>query len=268
MFQAPHILVVDGDRLARGLLHECYQLNGYRVTTVSGGAGMRRVMDRRRVDLVVLDVQLPGEDGLSLCRDVCARSHVPVMILSELADELDRIIGLEIGADDYVAKPFNVRELLSRTKAILRRTLGLSRELQVATAGAIVFGDWTLDTVSRALRHVDGGTADLSGAEFRLLYELLAEAPRPLARSRLVERLHDREFDPSDRSIDVRISRLRQLLRDNARAPAVIKTIHGRGYAIGVPVAAFPRFNANRSFAIRTTGDVQRIPEAVGRVCM
>ena len=264
MFQAPHILVVDGDRLVRGLLHECYQSNGYRVTAVSGGSGMRRVMDRRRVDLVVLDVQLPGEDGLSLCRDVCGRSHVPVMIVSRLADELDRIVGLEVGADDYVAKPFNARELLSRTKAILRRTLGLSREPQVAAAGAIAFGEWTLDTISRVLRHLDGGTVDLSGAEFRLLSELLAEAPRPLARSRLVERLHEREFDPSDRSIDVRISRLRQLLRDNARSPAVIKTIHGRGYAIGVPVTAVTHTNANRSFVNRTSGDTQRIPECAG----
>src|SRR5918993_3456144 len=102
------------------------------------------------------------------------------------------------------------------------------------------------------MHHADGSRVGLTGAEFRLLLELLAEAPRPIARSRLVERLHDREFDPSDRSIDVRISRLRQLLRDNARSPAVIKTIHGRGYAIGVPVATIPRVTANRSFAIRT----------------
>jgi two-component system, OmpR family, response regulator len=241
MFQSPHILVVDGDRQARGRLHDCLQNNGYRVTAVNSGYGMRRVLDRKRVDLVVLDVQLPGEDGLTLCRDLCGRSQVPVMILSGLADEVDRIIGLEVGADDYVPKPFNPRELLSRTKAILRRTLSGSRESSLATAASYAFGDWTLDTIERALQHADGARVDLSGAEFRLLAELLAEAPRPLSRSRLIERLHDREFDPSDRSVDVRISRLRQLLRDNARSPAVIKTIHGRGYAVGVAVEARSR---------------------------
>jgi two-component system OmpR family response regulator len=241
MFQSPHILVVDGDRQARGLLHECLEGNGYRVTAVNSGYGMRRVLDRRHVDLVVLDVQLPGEDGLSLCRDLCGRSQVPVMILSRLADEIDRIIGLEVGADDYVPKPFNPRELLSRTKAILRRTLRGSREPSLQTATAYAFGDWTLDTIARSLQHADGTCVDLSGAEFRLLSELLAEAPRPLSRSRLLERLHDREFEPSDRSVDVRISRLRQLLRDNARSPAIIKTIHGRGYAMGVCIAAHPQ---------------------------
>ena len=184
----------------------------------------------------MMDVQLPGEDGLMLCRDVCGRSRIPVMILSKLAGEVDRIIGLEVGADDYVSKPFNPRELVSRAKAILRRTFAAAREPSLSIAPRYVFGPWTLDTISRSLQHADGTCADLSGSEFRLLMELLTEAPKPLARSRLVERLRDREFNPSDRSVDVRISRLRQLLRDNARSPALIKTIHGRGYALGLQV--------------------------------
>jgi two-component system, OmpR family, response regulator len=123
MFQNPHILVVDGDCHSRGLVHECLQTQGNRVTAVDGGEGMRRVLDRKRDDLVVLVVQLPGEDGLTLYRDLCGRTHVPVMIPSRLADEVDRIIGLEVGADDYVPKPFNPREVLSRARVILRRTL-------------------------------------------------------------------------------------------------------------------------------------------------
>ena len=236
MLENPHILVVDGDRQARGVVHDCLESSGYRVTAVGSGIGMQRVLDRKRVDLVMMDVQLPGEDGLTLCRDVCGRSRIPVMILSKLAGEVDRIIGLEVGADDYVSKPFNPRELVSRAKAILRRTFAAAREPSLSIAPQYVFGPWTLDTISRSLQHADGSHADLSGSEFRLLMELLTEAPKPLARSRLVERLRDREFNPSDRSVDMRISRLRQLLRDNARSPAVIKTIHGRGYALGQQV--------------------------------
>jgi two-component system, OmpR family, response regulator len=245
MFQNAHILVVDGDRRSRGLVHECLQTQGYRVTAVNGGAGMRRVLDRKRVDLVVLDVQLPGEDGLTLCRDLCGRTHVPVMILSRLADEVDRIIGLEVGADDYVPKPFNPREVLSRARAILRRTLKPATGVESSSALAYTFGQWQLSTVERVLHHTDGSRVGLSGAEFRLLLELLAEAPRPIARSRLIERLRDREFDPADRSIDVRVSRLRLLLRDKARAPMIIKTLHGKGYMIGVSVAK--RGEVNRS---------------------
>ena len=244
MFENPHILVVDGDRQSRGVVHDCLENSGYRVTAVGSGVSMRRVLDRKRVDLVMMDVQLPGEDGLTLCRDLCGRAQVPVMILSKLADEVDRIIGLEVGADDYVSKPFNPRELVSRAKAILRRTFAAAREAPLTIAPVYSFGPWTLDTIARTLRHADGSCDDLSGAEFRLLTELLTEAPRPLARSRLVERLRDREFNPSDRSVDVRISRLRQLLRDNARTPTVIKTIHGRGYAFGMLVEAQSKLGA------------------------
>ena len=159
------------------------------------------------------------------------------MIVSTLADEIDRIIGLEIGADDYLPKPFNPRELLSRAKAILRRTLRDLPEHPSPTAGVLQFADWTLCPIRREVMHADGTRAALTGSEYRLLTQLLIEAPRPLSRARLIERWCDREFDPADRRIDVRISRLRHLLRDNARSPAIIKTLHGRGYAIGVSVS-------------------------------
>jgi len=236
MIQTAHILVVDDDWHARAQLQCCLQSSGYRVTAVTGGHGMQRVLEKKRVDLIVLDVQLPGEDGLALCRDLRSRSQLPLMIVSALADETDRIIGLELGADDYLPKPFNPRELTSRVKSILRRTLRGSREHVPLSAAAFVFGEWTLLPIQRELEHADGTRAALTGAEFRLLMQLLIEAPRPVSRSCLFERLCDREFDPADRRIDVRVSRLRQLLRDDARSPSIIKTLHGRGYALSVAV--------------------------------
>jgi len=230
-----HILVVDGDRHTRGQLNDCLQSHGYRVTTVNDGSRMRQVLDRKHVDLVLLDVQLPGEDGLTLCRDVSQRNGIPVMICSKLADDIDRIIGLEIGAHDYIPKPFNPRELLSRAKAILRRTfvssINMPRQVE-----AYRFDRWQLRVLERELWHADGTRIATTDAEFRLLAELLEGSPQPVSRSRLVERLRSREFDPNDRSVDVRISRLRQILRDPARAPRIIKTLHGRGYAIAVAV--------------------------------
>lgn len=236
MLHNPHILVVDGDQQSRGLVHECLQRSGYRVTAVNGGHGMRRVLDRSRVDLVVLDVQLPGENGLTLCRDVRGRTRIPVVILSRLADEIDRIIGLELGADDYVPKPFNPRELVSRARAILRCTLNSDPPPYAASPRSYEFAAWRLSTVERSLQHADGSRVALTEAEFRLLLELLSEAPRPLSRARLLERLCGKEFHPADRSIDVRISRLRQLLRDDARTPTIVKTMYGKGYGIGVGV--------------------------------
>lgn len=236
MSQSPHILVVDSDQRSRSQLHACLRGSGYRVTAVEGGHGMRRVLDRSRVDLIVLDVQLRGEDGLTLCRDVRGRAQIPVMILSHLNDEIDRIIGLEIGADDYVPKPFDSRELVSRAKAILRCTLNAARSPLRSSASAYRFASWHLDTAERLLRHADGSRVELTEAEFRLLMELIAEAPRPLSRARLLQRLCGKEFHPADRSMDVRISRLRHLLRDDARTPTVIKTMHGKGYAIAVGV--------------------------------
>jgi two-component system OmpR family response regulator len=230
-----HILVVDSDGQTRGQLNECLQSQGYRVTAVNGGSGMRHVLERKRVDLVLLDVQLRDEDGLTLCRDVCHHTSIPVMICSRLAGELDRIIGLEVGAHDYIPKPFNPRELLSRAKAILRRTLASNSTVR-RDISLYRFDAWQLRVLERELIHDDGTRAALTDAEFRLLTELLDGAPQAISRSKLIERLRAREFDPSDRSVDVRISRLRQVLRDPARAPRIIKTVHARGYAIAVVV--------------------------------
>lgn len=234
--QQQHILIVDDDQEIRSLLREYLEKNGYRASVAADGKGMRLALERSHVDLIVLDLMLPGEDGLALCRDLRAHSQVPVLMLTALAEEIDRIVGLEVGADDYLAKPFSPRELIGRIKAILRRTAYMPREPAAETVRGYKFGDWQLGMTSRVLKHRDGAEVALSGAEFRLLAVLLAHPKRVLPRVQLMELLRGRELDPFDRSIDVRISRLRQTLRDEARSPTIIKTVYGEGYVIGVPV--------------------------------
>jgi two-component system OmpR family response regulator len=170
-----------------------------------------------------------------LCRELRATSQVPILMLTALGEEIDRIVGLEVGADDYLPKPFSPRELVGRIKAILRRTVHMPRDPELPARG-YRFGDWRLDTTTRTLTHTDGATQSLSGAEFRLLTVLLAHPTRVLSRQQLMELLRGRDMDPFDRSVDVRISRLRQALRDDARAPKIIRTVYGEGYVIGVPV--------------------------------
>jgi two-component system, OmpR family, response regulator len=239
MSEAPHILVVDDDREIRTLLSDYLQKNGYRVTAVAEGKAMRRTLEQTHIDLIVLDLMLPGEDGLKLCRDLRALSQIPVLMLTALGEEIDRVLGLEVGADDYLPKPFSPRELVGRIKAILRRTAHMPRDPDLRQASGYKFGDWQLDNTTRSLSHSDGTQTSLSGAEFRLLSVLLSHATRVLSRAQLMELVRGRELDPFDRSIDVRISRLRQTLRDDARSPRIIKTIYGEGYVIGVPVEQY-----------------------------
>jgi two-component system, OmpR family, response regulator len=235
--QSPHhILLVDDDREIRSLLREYLEKNGYRATAAADGKGMRRALEQTHVDLIVLDLMLPGEDGLSLCRELRTKSQIPILMLTALAEEVDRIVGLEVGADDYLAKPFSPRELLGRIKAILRRTTQIPREAAPDAVPGYRFGDWQLDMTTRTLTHADGSSVALNGAEFRLLSVLLAHPKRVLSRAQLMEVLRGRDMDPFDRSIDVRISRLRQTLRDEARSPTIIKTVYGEGYLIGVPI--------------------------------
>jgi two-component system OmpR family response regulator len=161
---------------------------------------------------------------------------VPIIMLTALGEEVDRVVGLEVGADDYLTKPFSPRELLGRIRAVLRRTMQQTRPAESVAAAGFAFADWYLDATARTLTHADGTVASLSGAEYRLLAVLLEHAPRLSTRAELLEIVRGRDFDPFDRSIDVRVSRLRQTLRDDARAPRIIKTVYGEGYIIGVPV--------------------------------
>jgi two-component system OmpR family response regulator len=236
MTDLQHILIVDDDREIRTLLRDFLEKNGYRATAVPDGKSMRRVLEQSHVDLIVLDLMLPGEDGLTLCRELRAKSQIPVLMLTALAEEVDRVVGLEVGADDYLAKPFSPRELVGRIKAILRRTAYMPREPAPESVNGYRFGEWRLDMTTRTLTHADGTAVNLGGAEFRLLSILLAHPKRVLSRMQLMELLRGRDIDPFDRSIDVRISRLRQMLRDDARAPTIIKTVYGEGYVIGVPI--------------------------------
>ena len=236
MNDRPHLLIVDDDREIRGLLAQYLEKHEFRTTAVPDGKEMRRVLDRSHVDLLVLDVMLPGEDGLSLCRELRGRSQLPIIMLTARGEDVDRIVGLELGADDYVAKPFNPRELLGRIKAVLRRSAHAPRDPSPESVRSFLFGGWRLDTVTRTLTDAAGKEVALSGAEYRLLAVLLAAGNRVLTRAQLTEILRGRDADPFDRSIDVRISRLRQILGDDARAPQIIKTVYGEGYVIGVSV--------------------------------
>ncbi len=238
MNERPHLLIVDDDREIRALLAQYLERHEFRATAVPDGREMRRVMERSHVDLLVLDLMLPGEDGLSLCRELRGRSQVPIIMLTARGEDIDRIIGLELGADDYLAKPFNPRELLGRIKAVLRRAAHTPRDPHPESVRRFRFGTWQLDTVSRTLLDGSGREVALSGAEYRLLAVLLASANRVLSRAQLTELLRGRDADPFDRSIDVRVSRLRQILGDDARSPQIIKTVYGEGYVVGVPVAS------------------------------
>jgi two-component system OmpR family response regulator len=176
------------------------------------------------------------EDGMRVCRSLRTASDVPFIILARHADEVDRILGLEMGADDYLAKPVNSRELLARMRNILRRVNGAGAQVSTARARLFRFGGWQLDSVARELSDPQGQRAMLRNSEYRVLSSLLAHGNRVVSRGKLVELARGRDAGPFDRSIDVRISRLRQVLGDDARGPRIIKTVHGEGYVIGVPV--------------------------------
>ncbi len=231
-----HVLIVDEDREARASLAAHLERSGYRITTASSGGGMQRALERARIDLVVLDVNLGEDDGLRLCRSLRAGGDLPFIILAQRADEVDRILGLEMGADDYLAKPVNSRELLARMRNILRRVNGGGAPVATARARLFRFGGWQLDSVARELCDPQGQPASLRNSEYRVLASLLAHGNRVVSRGKLIELARGRDAGPFDRSIDVRISRLRQVLGDDARLPRIIKTVHGEGYVIGVPV--------------------------------
>ena len=236
MTNSDHVLVVDDDAEIRTLLREYLQKNGYRVTAVADGKGLWAALDAGRVDIVVLDLMLPGEDGLTLCRNLRARSEVPVIMLTARGEETDRIVGLEMGADDYLAKPFNPRELLARVKSILRRSRALPDNLQPETARTIRFAGWTFELEARNLLSPEGVVVALSGTEYKLLRIFLAHPNRVLNRDQLIDLMLSRDASPFDRSIDVQVSRLRQRLGEGAKEPAIIKTVRGAGYVLAVPV--------------------------------
>lgn len=234
-----HILVVDDDPNLRTLLGDYLRAMNYRVTLAENGLQLRQALGTATVDLVVLDLMLDGEDGLDLTRDLRQRHDVPIVILSARGGLLDRILGLEMGADDYLAKPFAVRELLARIRSVLRRARMLPPGMQVTeTAEMLAFGEWRLDTTGRHLLDTEGTLVALSGAEYRLLRVFLDNPQRVLTRDQLLNLTQGRQSDPFDRSIDLLVSRLRQRLRDGAREPRYIKTLRNEGYVFSSAVTA------------------------------
>jgi len=233
-----HVLIVDDDAETRSLLREYLEKQGYRVTAAADGRALREALGRARPDLIVLDLMLPGEDGLQLCRDLRTRSNVPIIMLTARGEETDRIVGLEMGADDYLAKPFNPRELLARIKSVLRRARALPGNLEPEAAGKYRFAGWALDVATRNLTAPDGVVVPLSGTEFKLLRIFLAHPDRVLTREQVIELMSARDGGPFDRAIDVQVSRLRQRLRDDAREPRIIKTVRGEGYVLAAQVEA------------------------------
>ena len=231
----PHILVVDDDREIRDLLSRFLEKQGMRVSAARDAREARRLWPMGRYHIVVLDLMMPGESGLDFARWLRSQSNVPILMLTAIAEETDRIVGLELGADDYVQKPFNPRELLARIRAILRRTSGEGPALE-ADARPIQFAGWILEPGRRRLLNPDGAEVPLTGGEYELLAALVERPNRILTRDMLMDLLRGRQAGPFDRAIDVAVSRLRRKLEDDGRNPNLIKTVRGGGYVLSTTV--------------------------------
>ncbi|MDI4657690.1 response regulator [Xanthobacter autotrophicus] len=237
MDSAPHIAIVDDHRDIRDLVGKYLTQHGYRTSLADSAAALRRQLERGAApDLVVLDVMMPGEDGLSLCRFLRSTTELPVILLTAMAEETDRIVGLEIGADDYLTKPFSPRELLARIKAVLRRVHSLPPQKGHIAAKTLRFDRWKLDVGRRELMAEDDVAVPLSTAEFRLLCAFLDHPGIVLSRDQLLDLTAGRAADPFDRSIDNQVSRLRKKIEADPKVPALIKTHWGGGYSLAAEV--------------------------------
>jgi two-component system OmpR family response regulator len=234
---SPHILVVDDHREIRDLVSRALSNEGFRVSTAADGRAMQKVMADSRIDLILLDLMLPGEDGLSLCRTLRAESNIPIIMLTAKGEEVDRVIGLEMGADDYLAKPFGSRELIARIKAVLRRSQGEMPQGEAGRPKSYHFDRWGLDTASRVLLRDDGVTVPLSTGEYDLLIALVERPQRVLNRDQLLDLARGRSATGLDRSIDTQVSRLRKKLEVDPGNPQIIKTVWAGGYMFTPAVA-------------------------------
>ncbi len=238
MESTPHILVVDDHRDIRESLAAYLTKNEYRVSTAAGGAEMRKVLEASAIDLVVLDIMMPGEDGLTLCRHLRETTDIPVIMLTAVSEDTDRVIGLEMGADDYLTKPFNPRELLARIKAVLRRANSLPPSHKPKRQGQITFANWTVDTGQRELVGPDGISIPLSTSEYKLLMAFIDHPNMVLSRDQLLDLTSGRGAHVFDRSIDNQVSRLRKKLETDPKNPTIIKTVWGGGYMFAAEVMA------------------------------
>lgn len=238
MEPTPHIAVVDDHKDIRELVSRYLGQHGYRVSAVESAAACRRLLERSAPDLVVLDIMMPGEDGLTLCRELRATTRLPVIFLTAVAEATDRIIGLEMGADDYLTKPFNPRELLARVRAVLRRSQSLPAQRATLLGDKVHFDGKTLDIGRREVTGPDGVGVPLSTAEFRLLCVFLERPGMVLTRDQLLDLTAGRAADVWDRSVDNQVSRLRRKIETDPKSPMLIKTHWGGGYCFTGKVEA------------------------------
>ncbi|ANK83595.1 MAG: DNA-binding response regulator [Rhizobiales bacterium NRL2] len=232
----PHILLVDDERAIREPLAAFLSRNGFRVTQAADAGAARARLAAYAVDLVVLDIMMPGEDGLSLCRHIRVNGELPVVLLTARSDETDRIVGLEMGADDYVVKPFNPRELVARIRGILRRAGGGPRPQRAPETASYRFGNWVLKAGERALVDRDGVSVALSTGEFNLLLALVTRPRQVLSRDHLLDITQGREAGAFDRAVDNQVSRLRRKIEVDPRNPELIRTVRGGGYSLAAEV--------------------------------
>ena len=229
-------MIVDDDELLRNRLSAYLAREGFRVTTAESAARFRDLMGREHIDLALVDLTMPGENGLSLTRFLRERSDIGVVILTGKGDPIDRAIGLEVGADDYVAKPFHPRELLARVRSVLRRTKRRSDRAMASVAPVMRFAGWQFDLAKRTLASPRGKAVHLTAAEFQLLHALVANANQVIGRDRLLELVAGRHWEPDDRTVDQHISRLRRKLEKNPKRPELIKSVRGRGYLFAAQI--------------------------------
>lgn len=236
MEPTPHILVVDDEREIREPLAKYLAKNGLRASIAANAGDARKELKTSAIDLVVLDIMMPGEDGLSLCRHLRETTDIPVILLTAMVEDTDRVVGLEIGADDYLTKPFNPRELLARIRAVMRRANAVPHPREAAAGERLKFGNWVLDVGRRELIGDDGVAAPLSTAEFKLLAAFLRRPGIVLSREQLLDLTSGRGAEVFDRTIDNQVSRLRRKVEIDPKNPALIKTVWGGGYMLAVAV--------------------------------
>lgn len=228
-----NILVVDDDREIRDLLSQFLAQHGYRTTVAANGRDMESMLKKQKIDLIILDIMMPGKSGMTLCQELRQTSNIPIIMLTAVTDDVDRILGLEMGADDYMSKPFNPRELLARVKAIFRRSSGEPEKVMFGVTQEIFhFAGWTLDKAKRRLTSPDQVEITVSSGEYDLLVAFLDRPQQVLSRDLLLDITKNREAGPFDRSIDIQISRIRHKIEHDPKSPQLIKTVRGGGYVL------------------------------------
>ena len=238
MESSKNILIVDDDHEIRDLLSQFLVQHGFRTSVAQNGRDMEMVLKKQKIDLIILDIMMPGKSGLTLCQELRQGSDVPIIMLTAVTEDVDRILGLEMGADDYISKPFNPRELLARVKAIFRRSSGEKVKSPLGVVQEVFqFAGWSLDKAKRRLTSPDLVEITVSSGEYDLLVAFLERPQQVLSRDLLLDITKNREAGPYDRSIDIQISRLRHKIEENPKSPQLIKTVRGGGYVLTASVS-------------------------------